>query len=333
MRILFTLVLFWLAAVQAVAQTVYVTPFTRSWLYATNAADGRSRLGLGTNGISLLVREIDGAPSVSSVATIRVSNGTLVDNGGGDVTLTTGGGGGGGTPGGNNNDVQINNAGATFAGRALNPTQLTLDASAIYIPSGSRFTNSLLIAPNIADFSSAQHDHLGTSGGGNLSASAITSGTFAKTRVSSTGTWADAEIPSTLSANARVAVARNSEATTGTRRRINFIEGANITLTVSDDSVGEEVEVTINASGSTGYTTLQEEGTPITQRGTLDFVGAALTAADTGSISRVTLSQSPASASVVGTGRLVSTGSGIGGGGDFLDDGVSRCGSITATSQ
>jgi hypothetical protein len=42
------------------------------------------------------VKEIDGTPNVSGVTTIQVANGTLTDDGGGQVTLQTGGGGGGG---------------------------------------------------------------------------------------------------------------------------------------------------------------------------------------------------------------------------------------------
>jgi len=48
----------------------------------------------GGGGGSLTVKEVDGSPSVSSVDTIVVSNGTLTDDGGGQVTVTTGGGGG-----------------------------------------------------------------------------------------------------------------------------------------------------------------------------------------------------------------------------------------------
>lgn len=51
---------------------------------------------------------------------------------------------------------------------------------------------------------------------------------------------------------ARVAVNKNSGATVGTRRRINFIEGANVTLTIADDAGNEEVDVTIAASGGGG---------------------------------------------------------------------------------
>lgn len=58
-----------------------------------------------------------------------------------------------------------------------------------------------------------------------------------------------------LGNNARVAVSKNSGATVGTRRRVNLIEGANVTLTVADDAANEEVDVTIAAaSGSDPWT-------------------------------------------------------------------------------
>jgi hypothetical protein len=55
-----------------------------------------------------------------------------------------------------------------------------------------------------------------------------------------------------LGNNARVAVSKNSAGTTGTRRRINLIEGGNITLTVADDAGNEEIDVTIAAAGAGG---------------------------------------------------------------------------------
>jgi hypothetical protein len=60
----------------------------------------------------------------------------------------------------------------------------------------------------------------------------------------------------TLGNNARTAVNKNSGATVGTRRRLNFIEGTNVTLTVADDAGNEEVDITIAASG--GGTTWTE---------------------------------------------------------------------------
>lgn len=46
-----------------------------------------------TEGSGINVKEADASPDVSNVTTIVVSNGTLTDDGGGQVTLSTGGGG------------------------------------------------------------------------------------------------------------------------------------------------------------------------------------------------------------------------------------------------
>lgn len=64
-----------------------------------------------------------------------------------------------------------------------------------------------------------------------------------------------------LSNNARVAVRKNSGSTVGTRRKLNFIEGTNVTLTVADDAANEEVDVTIAASGggSVSATTVEAD--------------------------------------------------------------------------
>ncbi len=55
-----------------------------------------------------------------------------------------------------------------------------------------------------------------------------------------------------LDATARVSVSKNSGADVGARRTLNFIEGANITLTIADDAGGEEVDITIASSGGSG---------------------------------------------------------------------------------
>lgn len=73
------------------------------------------------------------------------------------------------------------------------------------------------------------------------------------------------------------------------------------------------------AAASSGYSEIQEEGSALTARTKLNFIGAAITAADNAGSTRtdVTLSASPDSASVVGTGRTVSAGAGMSGGGDL----------------
>jgi hypothetical protein len=75
--------------------------------------------------------------------------------------------------------------------------------------------------------------------------------------------------------------------------------------------------------GSSGYTTIQNQGSGLTARTAFDIVGAALVASDDAPNTRtlITLSQSPVgSASVVGIGRLISNGTGISGGGDLSAD-------------
>ena len=84
-----------------------------------------------TTSFNLTVQEIDGVPTVSGVNTIRVSNGTLTDNGGGTVTILTGGGGGA-LPGGVQYDVQINDGAGGFIGSndfAYNYTTNVLDVN------------------------------------------------------------------------------------------------------------------------------------------------------------------------------------------------------------
>jgi hypothetical protein len=51
---------------------------------------------------------------------------------------------------------------------------------------------------------------------------------------------------------ASVTIRKNTGANIGTRPRLNFIEGANITMTIADDAPGTEVDITINAPAATG---------------------------------------------------------------------------------
>lgn len=72
--------------------------------------------GNNTGKAGLEITEADGTPDIKGVSKIVVSNGTLTDDGQGQVTLTTGGGGG--TPGGSDTQVQFNDAGSSFGGDA-----------------------------------------------------------------------------------------------------------------------------------------------------------------------------------------------------------------------
>lgn len=83
---------------------------------------------------------------------------------------------------------------------------------------------------------------------GDLGAAA-TSHTHAESDVTNLVTDLAAKI--TQDGNARLAIAK-AGSTVGTRRKLNFIEGANITFVVADDVPGEKVDVTVTAAGAGG---------------------------------------------------------------------------------
>lgn len=77
-----------------------------------------------------------------------------------------------------------------------------------------------------------------------------------------------------LDANARITVRKNAGSDVGPRRRLNLIEGSNVTLTVADDSADEEIDVTIASSGGAGYTDEQAQdavGGILVDTATVDF--------------------------------------------------------------
>ena len=63
----------------------------------------------------LRIRDQDGNPNVSPVTEIRVTDGTLTDDGNGVVSLQTGGGGGGGTSSGPAGAIQLSDGAGGFA--------------------------------------------------------------------------------------------------------------------------------------------------------------------------------------------------------------------------
>ena len=66
------------------------TSFVKIGATSADFLKGDGSTSTGTGG-GVIVKEIDGTPLVSGVSTIAVSNGTLTDNGGGQVTLTIAG--------------------------------------------------------------------------------------------------------------------------------------------------------------------------------------------------------------------------------------------------
>lgn len=102
----------------------------------------------------------------------------------------------------------------------------------------------------------------------------------------------------------------------GTRKRLNFIEGSNVTITTSDDSIGNKVDVTITAA-SPG--TVPDATT--TSKGIVQLTG------DLGGTA--TAPTVPALSSKVNSSTTISAGTGLTGGGDLS---TSRTLSVAADS-
>jgi len=84
------------------APTLDTTPSNLTVLAFGSEDGGTTWYGFPSHGSgsgSLEVKEVDGSPDVTGVTIIRVSNGTLTNDGGGQVTIVTGSGGGGGATG------------------------------------------------------------------------------------------------------------------------------------------------------------------------------------------------------------------------------------------
>lgn len=98
-----------------------------------------------------------------------------------------------------------------------------------------------------------------------------------------TGGALDFDETATLGNVARTTVRKNTGADVGSRRRLNFIEGTNVTLTVADDAGNEEVDITIDAAGGSGaptgasYVVIGLDGTLSAERVLTAGVGIGLT--------------------------------------------------------
>ncbi len=94
---------------------------------------GELLTGSGGSGSGVTVEEQDGSPSVANISKIKVTNGTLTDDGSGVVSIDTGGGGG--TPGGSDTQVQFNDSSA-FGG----------DAGLVYNKTTDKLTGVIIAA-------------------------------------------------------------------------------------------------------------------------------------------------------------------------------------------
>ena len=125
----------------------------------------------------------------------------------------------------------------------------------------------------------------------------------------------------------------NETPTATTIDNVNVLTFDSLTgLDVQTTTISGEATVRIDSNTLPSYTTVQEEGVFLTQRQIINFVGAAVTAADDVGNQRtnVMFSQSPTtSTAVVGIDRTVTTTSPMTGGGDLSADRALGIGGLT----
>lgn len=169
----------------------------------------------------------------------------------------------------NATDLVYSTLAAGGVGSCTNQTVTALNADAA--PTCSTITSTFVdasIVPSTRTISTTAP----LSGGGDLSTNRTLTTSMATARLigrttAATGPMEEISVtaPLTLNAlalgfdqtaalgnNARVTVRKNTGADVGGRRRLNLIEGTNVTLTIADDAGGEEVDITIAAAGGAG---------------------------------------------------------------------------------
>jgi hypothetical protein len=161
----------------------------------------------------------------------------VYDDSAGTLTPTVTGGGGGGVT----LPVAITDGGTGATTAAAARTNLGLGTAATQASTAFAAASHTHTAANVTDFTEASQDVLG----GLVADSATINATYDDAGGIETLAVID------NSSTQKVVVAK-AGATIGTRSKVNFIEGGNVTITTADNSGSDRVDVTIAASGGGG---------------------------------------------------------------------------------
>ena len=143
------------------------------------------------------------------------------------------------------------NAGKQFVQTADNPT-LDTTALTFSILADSSINDDSITNAKLANMDASRIKGAVTSGDPNdLTADQV----ITVLNTASSNTLDSARIASVLDSNARTAISVAGSAA-GTRRKINFIAGSNVSISAVDDSGNEEVDVTISSTAAGGGVSL-----------------------------------------------------------------------------
>lgn len=84
--------------------------------------------------------------------------------------------------------------------------------------------------------------------------------------------YRDGSLKTTDTVNEFYETIKRAGVTQEQRASLNFIEGSNITITITDDASNNETDVTIASTSSGSGHTLKDDGTPLTQRAGANFI-------------------------------------------------------------
>ncbi len=189
--------------------------------------------------------------------------------------------------------VNIENTGSSVGTRPI--INFTGSAVTSVVDTGSKVTVTLTGG---VDSSRIINTGTGLTGGGNLSTDRTLSVVADSTR--------------------QLVNIKNTGSSVGTRPILNF-SGSGIS-SITDD--GTEIDIVIAGGSGSGGHTIQNNGSSLTARTNLNFIPALVATDNAGTnATDITIATSPASATtVVGTGRSISTGTGLTGGGNLSAD-------------
>lgn len=144
---------------------------------------------------------------------------------------------------------------------------ITINSSGVTAIGSGKVTNDML-AGSIANAKLANSTISGISLGSNLNNLTTSTGLQLDSGTTYNGSSAKTISVVANSTVQKIEVTKNSGAVVGTRKQLNFVEGSNVTLTITDDGVNDQVDITVAATGGGSSIVAQEAGDTVSNSST-----------------------------------------------------------------